>query len=174
MVGEISCSKKQEFRPWNLCSPTGLGKFTPRSRLFCEILYYPLSFGSPMKWKKLEALKCVPTTLPETHSSHLPGAQRKFIFQLNQFSALMLVSERVHPWRLTAGTCPHGGLVQIIWFVGAMLIFQGVIMIIHSSHPVTDKVPILPPLPRVASRDRASIGAGGNGKQKRWRLVLYP
>ena len=48
-----------------------------------------------------------------------------------------------------------------------MLIFQGVIMIIHSSHPVTDKVPMLPPLPRVASRDRASIGAGGKRKKKK-------
>ena len=38
----------------------------------------------------------------------------------------------LHPGRLTAGTCPHGGLVQIIFLskwvmaVGSMLIFQGV------------------------------------------------
>ena len=38
----------------------------------------------------------------------------------------------ISPWRLTAGTCPHGCLVPIIflpfhgWFVGSMLIFQGV------------------------------------------------
>ena len=39
----------------------------------------------------------------------------------------------IHPGRLTAGTCPHGGLVPIIflsfhgWFVCSMLIFQSVI-----------------------------------------------
>ena len=38
----------------------------------------------------------------------------------------------LHPWRLTAGTCPHGCLVQINflsfhgWFVGWMIIFQDV------------------------------------------------
>ena len=38
----------------------------------------------------------------------------------------------VHPGRLTAGTCPHGGLVQIMFLskwvmaVGSRLIFQGV------------------------------------------------
>ena len=42
-----------------------------------------------------------------------------------------LPRDEEHPWRLRAGTCPHGGLVQIIfldkngWFVGSMLIFQG-------------------------------------------------
>ena len=50
-----------------------------------------------------------------------------------------LFLEPLHPWRLTAGTCPHGGLVQIIFLskwvmaVGSMnflLIFQGV----HSSN----------------------------------------
>ena len=44
------------------------------------------------------------------------------------FSIVML-----HPWRLTAGTCPHGGLVQIIflskWVICRFqpLIFQGVV-----------------------------------------------
>ena len=39
---------------------------------------------------------------------------------------------RIHPWRLTAGTCPHGGLVQIIflskWVICRFqpFIFQGI------------------------------------------------
>ena len=45
----------------------------------------------------------------------------------------------VHSWRLTAGTCPHGGgwfrsfSFLNWWFVGSMLIFQGVLLMVQKS-----------------------------------------
>ena len=48
------------------------------------------------------------------------------------WSPTKMERKRFDPWRLTPGTCPHGGLFSDHfpnkngWFVGYMLIFQGV------------------------------------------------
>ena len=48
------------------------------------------------------------------------------------WSPTKMERKRIHPWRLTAGTCPHGGLFSDYfpkkngWFVGSMVIFRGV------------------------------------------------
>ena len=119
-------------------------------------------------------------TLQGINISHL--GKRKIIFKM-PFLGDMLVPWRVHPWRLTAGTCPHGGLVQIsflskwVMAVGSSRWSSRVYREIWSQnlYPILSQLPVENPrMHRSQKVEKNTVdGNQKSGKLTSLSLVIY-